>query len=66
MAGAIAVVVAVLWAQMGPALQPEPRTGYGTPPLTFVPNAGQTDKDVRFTAQGGGFAFGFTADKAML
>ena len=35
-------------------------------PLAFVPNRGQTDKSVRYYAQGAGHAFYFTPDKAVL
>jgi hypothetical protein len=38
---------------------------YGKLPLSFVPNAGQTDKRVRYSAQGGGFSFFFTNTKAV-
>jgi hypothetical protein len=39
---------------------------YGKLPLSFVPNAGQTDRRVRYYAQGHGFGFFFTPDKAVL
>ena len=39
---------------------------YGKLPLSFVPNAGQTDQSVRYYAQGSGFSFFFTEDKAVL
>ena len=39
---------------------------YGKLPLAFVPNRGQTDKSVRYYAQGPGHAFYFTPDKAVL
>ena len=39
---------------------------YGKLPLAFVPNRGQTDKSVRYYAQGPGRAFYFTPDKAVL
>ena len=35
-------------------------------PLTFVPNKGQTDKSVRYYAEGAGHSFYFTPDKAVL
>jgi hypothetical protein len=35
-------------------------------PLSFIPNAGQTDRSVRYYAQGAGFGFYFTKDKAVL
>jgi len=39
---------------------------YGKLPLSFVPNAGQTDRRVRYYAQGSGFGFFFTRQKAVL
>ena len=42
------------------------RDAYGKLPLAFVPNRGQTDKSVRYYAQGAGHAFYFTPDKAVL
>ncbi len=39
---------------------------YAKLPLAFVPNAGQTDQSVRYYAQGAGFPFYFTDDKAVL
>ena len=39
---------------------------YGNLPLSFVPNAGQTDQSVRYHAHGAGFSFFFTQDKAVL
>ncbi|WP_217697922.1 Ig-like domain-containing protein, partial [Sinomonas mesophila] len=39
---------------------------YGKLPLSFVANAGQTDEGVRYYAQGAGFGFFFTEDKAVL
>jgi Beta-propeller repeat len=35
-------------------------------PLSFTPNAGQTDDQVRYLAQGEGYAFFFTDEKAVL
>jgi uncharacterized repeat protein (TIGR01451 family) len=35
-------------------------------PLAFVPNRGQTDKNVRYSAQGAGHSFYFTPEKAVL
>jgi hypothetical protein len=39
---------------------------YGNLPLSFVGNAGQTDRSVRYYAHGSGFSFFFTEDKAVL
>jgi uncharacterized protein (DUF2141 family) len=39
---------------------------YGKLPLAFVPNAGQTDARVRFSAQAGGASFYFTEKAAVL
>jgi hypothetical protein len=39
---------------------------YAKLPLSFVPNAGQADKQIRYYAQGGGFSFSFTDHKATL
>ena len=69
LAGAVAAVLVAfaLWAQTAPPAQtPAGTADYGKLPLSFVPNEGQTDQDVRFTAQGGGYAFHFTPDKAAL
>lgn len=38
---------------------------YGKLPLAFVPNAGQTDARVRFSAQAGGASFHFTQEEAV-
>jgi hypothetical protein len=39
---------------------------YGKLPLSFVPNEGQTDKVVRYYAQGAGYGFFFTKEGATL
>src|SRR5215207_7689756 len=39
---------------------------YGKLPLSFIPNEGQTDKAVRYYAQGAGYGFFFTKEGAML
>jgi Ca2+-binding RTX toxin-like protein len=39
---------------------------YAKLPLSFVPNAGQADGQIRYYAQGGGFSFSFMNDKAVL
>ena len=41
------------------------RDAYGKLPLAFVPNAGQTDARVRFSAQAGGATFHFTQVEAV-
>ena len=40
--------------------------GYGKLPLSFVPNRGQTDEIVRYSAQAGGFSAFFTERKAVV
>jgi hypothetical protein len=42
------------------------RDAYQKLPLSFVPNAGQTNRSVRYYAQGNGFGFYFTPDKTVL
>jgi hypothetical protein len=42
------------------------RRAYHELPLAFVPNAGQTDRGVRYSAQGDGFAYFFTPGAAVL
>jgi hypothetical protein len=39
---------------------------YGKLPLAFVPNEGQTDEEVRYYAQGAGYGFFFTKERATL
>jgi uncharacterized repeat protein (TIGR01451 family) len=39
---------------------------YAKLPLSFVPNAGQADRQIRYYAQGAGFSFSFMQDKAVL
>lgn len=39
---------------------------YGQPPLSFVPNQGQTDPQVKFTASGPGHALFLTANEAVM
>jgi hypothetical protein len=39
---------------------------YAKLPLSFIPNAGQTDGSVRYYAQGAGYSFYFTDQKAVL
>jgi hypothetical protein len=43
----------------------ETRAAYAKLPLSFVPNAGQLDARVRYSAQSGGAAFYFTAREAV-
>lgn len=38
---------------------------YAQLPLSFVPNGGQTDPDVRYTSQAGGVSFWFTSTEAV-
>jgi hypothetical protein len=60
---AIAVLALALWAPVNASGQS------GAPedlPLSFAPNAGQTDERVRYLSQGAGYAFFFTDDKAVL
>ncbi|HEV2381740.1 MAG TPA: SBBP repeat-containing protein [Terriglobia bacterium] len=42
------------------------KTDYGTLPLSFEANQGQTDSDVRFLAHGPGYSLFLTADEAVL
>ena len=44
----------------------EVHDAYGKLPLSFIPNEGQTDKAVRYYAQGAGYSFFFTHEGAML
>jgi len=53
-------------AQRSSAGESQARTVYGQLPLAFVPNAGQTDPRVRFTAQAAGASFFFTQKEAVL
>ncbi|MDR6556810.1 hypothetical protein J2809_001152 [Arthrobacter pascens] len=53
-------------AGLSPAGSGQALDAYGKLPLSFVPNAGQTDQSVRYYAQGSGFSFFFTQDKAVL
>jgi Beta-propeller repeat len=69
--GFLAIVLAVL-PQQGAlpdptqALSRDTSVSYAQPPLSFIPNRGQTDESVRYYAQGAGFGFYFTDDKAVL
>ena len=51
---------AVLIAIVGRSPQSEAGQSYGVSPLPFVPNAGQTDPRVQFTAGGAGFSDAIT------
>ena len=65
--GVLAVVALALALQPPPSAAPAGgAVGSATSPLTFVPNAGQTDATVRYMARGPGHAFYFTPDKAVL
>jgi hypothetical protein len=46
--------------------QREALDAYGKLPLSFIPNAGQTEEAVRYYAQGAGYTFFFTRKGAML
>jgi hypothetical protein len=68
------LAVRVVPAQMPSALAVAGETGpteqqaadaYAQLPLSFVPNAGQTDPDVRYAAQAGGASFWFTSTEAV-
>jgi hypothetical protein len=48
------------------AVERRAERAYAKLPLTFVPNAGQTDERVLYHAQGAGFNFYFTDDRAVL
>ncbi len=48
------------------ALSRDTSDSYAKLPLSFIPNRGQTDESVRYYAQGAGFGFYFTDDKAVL
>src|SRR5919197_3155372 len=48
-------------AALSPATKPRALEAYGKLPLAFVPNRGQTDARVRFSAQAGGASFWFTS-----
>jgi len=48
------------------AVKEQVADAYGKLPLSFIPNAGQADPQVRFAAQGPGFAVSFTPSEALL
>jgi Beta-propeller repeat len=48
-----------------PAQEQTAREGYAKLPLVFVPNAGQSDARVRYSAQAGGATFYFTREEAV-
>jgi hypothetical protein len=67
--GLLALVLAVMPPpSAGPDVAGVPEAGktVATPPLSFIPNRGQTDASVRYYAQGPGYGFYFTDDKAVL
>ena len=49
-----------------PAAEERALDAYGNLPLAFVPNLGQTDPRVRFSAQAGGASFQFTDEAALV
>jgi hypothetical protein len=67
--GFLAIVLAVSH-QIGPLSAPLTKQRAGAThaklPLSFVPNRGQTDRSVRYYAEGKGFGFYFTDRKAVL
>ena len=65
---ATALCALAVWAQGAPPAQTAavPDAAYGKLPVSFVPNKGQTDGRVQYMAQGGGYAFNFSPDKAAL
>ncbi len=69
--GFLAIVLALL-PQQGSlpdpiqALAGDTSDSYAKRPLSFIPNRGQTDESVRYYAQGAGFGFYFTDDRAVL
>lgn len=46
--------------------QRSPATGYGVLPMSFEPNVGQTDSQVKFLARGNGYALHLTGREAIL
>jgi Beta-propeller repeat len=52
-------------AAASPTRDSKPVRDYGRLPLAFVPNRGQTDARVRFSAQAGGASFWFTPSEAV-
>jgi hypothetical protein len=69
--GFLAIVLALLPQQsslsdLTQALGRDKSDSYAKLPLSFIPNRGQTDENVRYYAQGKGFGFYFTDDKAVL
>src|SRR5438876_6918843 len=53
-------------AAASPAAKRTALAAYGKLPLAFVPNAGQTDASVRYSAQAGGYSIYLTRDEAVL
>ncbi len=69
--GFLTIVLALLpqqgsLADLPRALGSDTSGSYAKLPLSFIPNRGQTDKSVRYYAQGNGFGFYFTDEKAVL
>jgi hypothetical protein len=58
--------VAIAGVDLHPASQLKPNVRYRTWPLTFEPNQGQTDAQVRFLARGPKYTLFLTSDEAVL
>jgi hypothetical protein len=52
-------------AQPGQAPRAEAASAYAELPLSFVPNAGQADQRILYSAQGPGYGFAFTRNRAL-
>jgi hypothetical protein len=62
-----AVVAAPVSEPAAPQMsEEEALDAYGKLPLSFIPNEGQSDEEVRYYAQGAGYSFFFTHKGAML
>lgn len=67
----VLALAALIGARAAPQAMPTPNEhqvadAYLKLPLSFIPNAGQTDPSVRYFAHGAGFSFYFTDEKAVL
>ena len=49
-----------------PAVPKQVVSRYGNVPASFVRNAGQAPRAIRYTARGAGYSFAFTTDRALL